>query len=115
MSWQEKAYTLNSRLLVTWNETEERPRYLVTNLPRADFSLEQVCDAYRLRWQVELMFKEWKSYANLHAFGTQKASIAEGLIWAALCAAIMKRFLAHAAQRLHGVDISTRKATMALR
>ncbi|HFC53800.1 MAG TPA: hypothetical protein ENJ43_05150 [Gammaproteobacteria bacterium] len=23
-------------------------------MPRTEFSLEQVCDAYRLRWQVEL-------------------------------------------------------------
>lgn len=112
VSWEG---TLDSRLLVTWNETEERPRYLATNLPREVFSIEQVCDAYRLRWQVELMFKEWKSYANLHAFSTEKAPIAEGLIWAALCAAMMKRFLAHAAQRLYGVAISTRKAAMALR
>jgi hypothetical protein len=115
VSWERSGGTLDSRLLVTWNETEERPRYLATNLPRAVFSMEQVCDAYRLRWQVELMFKEWKSYANLHAFATEKAPIAEGLIWAALCAAIMKRFLAHAAQRLYGVAISTRKAAMALR
>lgn len=115
VSWEEKGYTLKGRLLVTWNETEDRPRYLFTNLPREEFSLEQVCDAYRLRWQVELMFKEWKSYANLHAFSTQKAPIAEGLIWAALCTALIKRFLAHAAQRFHSVGISTRKVTMALR
>lgn len=113
--WEEKTYTLDARLVATWNDEEDRPRYLVTNLPREEFSVEQVCDAYRLRWQVELLFKEWKSYANLHAFDTQKATIAEGLIWAALCAAIMKRFLAHATQRLHRVAISTRKVTMALR
>ena len=35
--------------------------------------------AYRLRWQAELLFKEWKSYANLHAFDTAKAGIASGL------------------------------------
>ncbi len=86
--------------MVTWNRKENRPRYLVTNLPRTEFSLEQVCDAYRLRWQVELLFKEWKSYANLHAFDTKNAAIAEGLIWASICAALLKRFLAHAAQRL---------------
>jgi len=27
-------------------------------------------------WQVELLFKEWKSYANLHAFDTQNPAIA---------------------------------------
>jgi Transposase DDE domain len=105
---------LEARLIVTWDPKNKRPRYLVTNLPRAQFTLEQICDAYRLRWQVELMFKEWKSYASLHAFDTSKANIAEGLIWAALCAAILKRYCAHLAQRLWQVPISTRKVAMCL-
>ena len=34
-------------------------------------------------------------------------------MWASLCAAILKRFLAHAAQRVgHGVAISTRRVAM---
>jgi len=37
-----------------------------------------------LRWGIELLFKEWKSYANLHAFDTANAGIVEGLIWAAI-------------------------------
>lgn len=113
--WQEKKYALDARLIVTWNEKEKRPRYLVTNFARYAFSVEHVCDAYRLRWQIELMFKEWKSYANLHAFDTGKAPIAEGLIWASLCAAMLKRFLAHSAQRMFQVAISTRTSTMCLR
>ncbi|MCA1607520.1 MAG: IS4 family transposase, partial [Acidobacteria bacterium] len=91
---------LEARVIVTWDAKNQRPRYLVTNLPRAEFTLEQIGDAYRLGFQVELMFKEWKSYTSLHAFDTSKANIAEGLIWAALCAAILKRYCAHLAQRL---------------
>jgi len=105
---------LEARVIVTWDAKNKRPRYLVTNLPRAQFTLEQIGDAYRLRWQVELMFKEWKSYTSLHAFDTSKAHIAEGLIWAALCAAILKRYCAHLAQRLWQVPISTRKVAMCL-
>jgi hypothetical protein len=67
---------------------------------------------YRLRWQVELLFKEWKSFANLHAFDTQNPAIVEGLIWAAIGAAALKRFLAHTAQVVAGVETSTRKAAM---
>ena len=75
---------------------------LCTNLPRTPFSLDLVGRLYRFRWQIELCFKEWKSYANLQQFGTANAHIAEGLIWASLCAAVLKRFLAHAAQRVGG-------------
>lgn len=106
---------LDARLIVTWDKKNKRLRYLVTNLPREDFSLEQVGDAYRLRWQVELLFKEWKSYANLHAFDTRNAALAEGLIWASICAAILKRFLAHATERVFRVATSTRNVAMCVR
>jgi hypothetical protein len=114
VSWN-GADKLNARLIVTWDKENKRLRYLVTNLPRQDFSLEQVCDAYRLRWQVELLFKEWKSYANLHAFDTSNDALAEGLIWASICAAILKRFLAHATERVFRVAISTRNVAMSIR
>jgi hypothetical protein len=61
---------------------------------------------------MELLFKEWKSYANLHAFDTEKVAIVEGLIWTAIAAAALKRFLAHATQLIAGVVMSTRKAAM---
>jgi hypothetical protein len=58
------------------------------------------------------VFKEWKSYANLHKFDTANEHIAAGLIWASLCAAVLKRFLAHAAQLVGGKPISTRRVAM---
>lgn len=83
------------------------PRYLVTNLESHAFTPQHISDAYRLRWQVELLFKEWKSYANLRAFDTSNPHIAEGLIWAALCAATLKRYCAHATEQLFRVAMST--------
>ncbi len=89
---------------------------LSTNLPRTPFSLDLVARLYRFRWQIELCFKEWKSYANLHQFDTANPHIVEGLIWASLCAAVLKRFLAHAAQRVgNGTAMSTRRVAMCAR
>lgn len=85
---------------------------LCTNLPRTPFSLDLVSRLYRFRWQIKLLFKEWKSYANLHKFDTANEHIAAGLIWASLCAAVLKRFLAHAAQLVGGKPISTRRVAM---
>ena len=70
------------------------------------------CRAYKGRWQVELLLKEWKSYANLHAFATENAAIVEGLIWTAIAAAALKRFLAHMTQLLMQVPMATRKVAM---
>ena len=50
----------------------------------SQFTLTDVGNLYRFRWQVELLFKEWKSYANLHRFNTGKKAIVEGLIWASI-------------------------------
>ena len=86
-----------------------------TNLNRRQFSAALVTRLYRFRWQIELCFKEWKSYANLHRFDTGNPHIAEGLIWASLCAALLKRFLAHAAQLVGAVAISTRRVAMCSR
>ena len=47
---------------------------------------------------VAQLFKEWKSHANLRAFSTAKTAIVEGLIWAAIVVAAVKRYLAHSAQ-----------------
>lgn len=103
------------RLLIFPGKEKPMTR-LCTNLARNRFSFEMTAKLYRFRWQVELCFKEWKSYANLHAFDTANEHIVAGLIWAGICAAVLKRFLAHAAQIVgKGVPISTRRVAMCAR
>ena len=82
-------------------------RYLITNLDTDEFTAQHISDAYRLRWQIELLFKEWKSYANLRAFDTANEHIAQGLIWASLCAATLKRYFAHMTECVFKKPIST--------
>jgi hypothetical protein len=84
--------------------------YLHTNLPRHTFSFGDVGLFYRLRWQIEILFKEWKSHANLHKFDTTKAPIAEGMIWASLLAATLKRAITHVAERVCRTELSTQRA-----
>lgn len=75
--------------------------------------MDLVSRLYGFRWQIEHCCKEWKSYANLHEFGTANAHIAGGLMWASRYAAVLKRFLAHAAQRAGGgTAMSTRRVAM---
>ena len=114
VEWLRKGRLTRMRLVLLWNPDRKSHVILLTNLDYDRFSVSAVAALYRLRWQVELLFKEWKSYANLHRFQTRNPNIAEGLIWASLCAAVLKRILAHAAQRVVGVAISTRTASMAM-
>lgn len=44
--------------LLAWN-------ILVTNIPQDMLSVETICELYRVRWQVELIFKSWKSYFDI--------------------------------------------------
>src|SRR5467141_3106226 len=112
VEWQLEAHPLRLRLLISWNRQTKEFCYLVTNLPAQRYPLDMIYRAYKWRWQVELLFKEWKSYANLHAFDTENAAIVEGLIWTAIAAAALKRFLASMTQLLAEVPMSTRKVAM---
>ncbi len=116
VAWERGKKTIPFRLLALWNPKTKEHVILVTNLPREEFTFEDVFKIYRLRWQIEHVFKEWKSYACLHKFDTGKPAIVEGLIWASLAAAILKRFFAHSVQLLwQNVEMSTRRTAMSLR
>jgi hypothetical protein len=112
VEWLIEHQPFRLRLIASWNTETQAFVSLVTNLPQARYDIHTICLGYKLRWQVELVLKEWKSYANLPAFDTENAPIAEALIWAALAASALQRFLAHAAAHLLAVVISTRKAAM---
>jgi hypothetical protein len=52
--------------LLAWN-------LFITNVPGTVWTPATVCAAYALRWQVELIFKSWKSYLQLATLPTKTA------------------------------------------
>lgn len=85
------------RLVLYWVKEKEKHLLLLTSLDPREFSPTDVSRLYRLRWQIELFFKECKSYTRLQRFRTRSPHITEGLIWGSLIAAYIRRFLVFAA------------------
>ena len=86
------------RLVVRWNGAQQKWVFIVTNLDRARFSLCDVLQAYRLRWQIELLFKEVKSYSGWHRSNTKSGTLVMSLIILSFLVVSVKRYLAYAAQ-----------------
>jgi DDE family transposase len=65
----------------------------ITNIPDSVLSKEVIGTIYRLRWEIELIFKQWKSKLNIHYLkGTNKNRI-DCLIWARMCMVIIAAIL----------------------
>ena len=75
------------RLVGVYVAKEKAHVFLFTTLSHEKFVPLRVGTLYRLRWQVELFFKECKTYTNLQKFETADPRIAEGLIWASRASA----------------------------
>lgn len=91
-----------SRELMGWT-------IMITNVPVSMLSLKQICLLYALRWQVELIFKLWKSHMKLHRIaGYRKERILVEL-YAKLIGAVLFQFLAMPL-RAKDIDLSPTKA-----
>ena len=90
------------RLVIYYVRSKDVHVFLLTTLCHKTFPPSIVAALYRLRWQVELFFKECKSYTNLKQFGTKDPHIVEGLVWASMLAILIRRFLLYSAFRNTG-------------
>ena len=62
----------------------------VTNITKEDMPLQQAYELYKIRWQIELMFKIWKSILKLDVVRKMKADrlkcyLYTKLLWILLC------------------------------
>lgn len=108
VSWQQHAGTF--RIIASWDKRHKRHGYLITTLSRELFSAQDIQQYYALRWQVELLFKELKSYCCLSTFSTQNAHIVRTLIWSSILIMLIKRYMALATSTLYHMAASTQKA-----
>ena len=104
------------RCLLIWNKVTKTHVIFFTNVPVELLSMEAVAAIYRLRWQVELTYKELKSHTGLHKLETKNEHIVEGYVWASLLAGLFRNFLVISAEMVLGVGrLSTHKVAISAR
>ncbi len=77
----------------------EFAKYVIvfTTLPEAGFTPEEVLDWYRLRWQVELVFKRFKSAAQLGHLPKRDGESSRAWLYGKLFTALLaEKLIAHA-------------------
>lgn len=62
----------------------------ITNIPAAELTIKQAYELYKIRWQIELLFKIWKSILKIHAVKKMKPErlkcyLYSKFIWILLC------------------------------
>lgn len=106
ISWKDRQ---PCRLIAFWDRRHQRKSYVITNLSRDDFSAQDICRLYAMRWQVELFFKELKSFCGLTTFNTRNKNIVLTLVWSSMLTLLLKRYVAFSTALMQGILISTQK------
>jgi hypothetical protein len=66
---------------------------LVTNVPRGSLSVEEAVALARLRWQIELIFKLWKSGGGIDAYRSSKPQSALCEVYGKLLAQVVRHWV----------------------
>ena len=81
------------RLVAIYDKEEGDYHTYLTNIPPDVLSAEEIASLYRVRWEIELLFKELKSKYALDKVKTTKSTIVFGLIWTSILTLIVSRRL----------------------
>ncbi len=71
-------------------ETEEYHLY-ITNIQIKKISTEDIAKLYSARWEIEMVFKELKSYYRIDLIQSEKQCVVEALIWIAILTLMCSR------------------------
>ena len=88
----------------------------VTSLPTAEYGMVQLFALYRIRWQVELTFKVWKSILLIHCIRSAKEERVFCQVYGKLIVAILSSSLCATTQAfLNGLTLSLHKVARHVR
>jgi IS4 transposase len=84
------------RMVGIWDEYEGEYHLYFTNVPPEMLTAEAVAQAYRLRWQVELLFRELKKTHRMEDLRTMDPDAAVALVYASILSLLVTRALLRA-------------------
>jgi len=95
---------------VAVNGPEGELYWYLTNVGREVLAPKDVASAYRLRWNVELFFKQLKSGTGFKAVVSGRRSAATAMLYAKLIALSLARLLELSLEQKHGCHATTQLA-----
>lgn len=78
--------TRTFRVVAVYNADAKRYHCYMTNVPADRLAAEDITDVYRLRWQVELLFKSMRQHGGLGQLPSSKKAVVECMVWASVLA-----------------------------
>jgi IS4 transposase len=87
------------RVVGVFDEQTRAYHLFMTNVPADRLEGSDIAETYRLRWQIELLFKELKQHYRLDQIPSGKKAVVEALIFAAVLTLVASHALLDAARR----------------
>ncbi len=88
---------------------------LVTNLPEDQLGVKEAVVLYRSRWQIELLFKRWKSLCLIDELDGRNDVVTMVRFWARLCGVLIQHWLTVGAAWSDALHLSFTKVAKLVR
>jgi IS4 transposase len=104
--------TLPLRLVAVYNTEAEKYHVYITNIQPDVLSAEDVAEVYRVRWDIEMLFKELKSRYSFDEIKSADENVVEGLIWTGILTLLVSRRLFNVLRKSAPIEIAVRYTPM---
>lgn len=101
-----------ARVVAIENEDRSDMHWYLTSVSRAVLEARDVAEAYRLRWTIELLFKQLKSGAGLETILAWRQPAVQALVYAKIAALCLSRLLELSLRDGDNEQLRTRLAMM---
>lgn len=104
--------SVTARVVAELSASDGAFHWYLTSVSRDVLSIDDVAEAYRLRWYIELLFKQLKSGAGLDTILASRPGAVAALVYAKIIALCLARLLELAVEEREGRHATTQLALM---